>query len=264
MAHLACRHRTGARCARLAPRADGTAGVIRRRHLRHRIHFHDARARRGPRGRRARCARSRALGGRDLPSYRVYCSEQAHSSVDKAVIAIGLGHQSLRRITTDSAFCLDVDALAQAIATDRSAGIAPLAVVATIGTTSTTSVDPLAAIADVCERERVWLHVDAAYAGVAALLPSHRHILAGVDRADSLVVNPHKWLFTPFDLSVVLLPAHGRHSRRLRAHTGVPDDHRPGVVPQPDGHRRPARTAVPGVEAVDDSSLASARVGSGS
>jgi aromatic-L-amino-acid decarboxylase len=91
--------------------------------------------------------------------------------------------------------------LADAIADDRRAERRPIAVVATVGTTSTTSVDPVPAIADICERERLWLHVDAAYAGVAAMVPSHRHILDGVERADSLVVNPHKWLFTPFDLS---------------------------------------------------------------
>jgi aromatic-L-amino-acid decarboxylase len=95
------------------------------------------------------------------------------------------------------------DALAAAIAEDRAAGRLPIAVVATVGTTSTTSVDPVPAIADICARERIWLHVDAAYAGVAAMLPSHAHILDGADRADSLVVNPHKWLFTPVDLSVL-------------------------------------------------------------
>src|SRR5436309_10790081 len=93
------------------------------------------------------------------------------------------------------------DALAAAIGEDRAAGVQPLAVVATVGTTSTTSIDPVPAIAELCARERLWLHVDAAYGGVAAMLPSHAHVLAGVDRADSVVVNPHKWLFTPFDLS---------------------------------------------------------------
>ena len=93
------------------------------------------------------------------------------------------------------------DALRAAIAEDRATGVCPIAVVATVGTTSTTSVDPVDAIADVCEAEGLWLHVDSAYAGVAAMLPEHAHILAGADRADSLVVNPHKWLFTPFDLS---------------------------------------------------------------
>src|SRR5947199_9781309 len=94
-----------------------------------------------------------------------------------------------------------VDALRDAIDDDRAHGILPIAVVPTVGTTSTTSIDPVRDIADICQRERLWMHVDAAYGGVAAMLPSHAHVLAGVDRADSVVVNPHKWLFTPFDLS---------------------------------------------------------------
>jgi len=148
--------------------------------------------------------RVRGLAGRDdLPPLRVYCSEQTHSSIDKSVIAIGLGHQSLRRIAVDGAYRMRPDALRDAIADDRSAGLLPIAVVATVGTTSTTSVDPVAAVADVCEKEGLWLHVDAAYAGVAAMLPSHAHILDGAGRADSLVVNPHKWLFAPVDISVL-------------------------------------------------------------
>ncbi|MBP1635157.1 MAG: ddc 2 [Acidobacteria bacterium] len=145
--------------------------------------------------------RAEGLAGRGLPRYRVYCSEHAHSSIDKAVILIGLGHDALRKIPADAEFRMRADALQAAIAEDRRAGIVPLAVVATVGTTSTTSVDPVEAIADVCARERAWLHVDCAYAGVAAIIPEYRHVLRGVDRADSVVVNPHKWLFTPFDLS---------------------------------------------------------------
>jgi aromatic-L-amino-acid decarboxylase len=146
--------------------------------------------------------RTAGLAGRpELPRYRVYCSDQAHSSIDKAIILLGLGHDSLRKIASDADFRMRPDALAQAIADDRAAGIVPMAVVATVGTTSTTSVDPVAAIADTCAREQVWLHVDCAYAGSAAIVPEYRHILDGVERADSLVVNPHKWLFTPFDLS---------------------------------------------------------------
>jgi aromatic-L-amino-acid decarboxylase len=146
--------------------------------------------------------RTRGLPGRaDVPRLKVYCSDQAHSSVDKAVILLGLGHESLRRVPSDAEFRLRVDALAAAIAEDRAAGDRPLAVVATVGSTSTTSVDAVDEIAAICERERIWLHVDAAYAGVAAMIPEYRWILNGADRADSLVVNPHKWLFTPFDLS---------------------------------------------------------------
>ena len=146
--------------------------------------------------------RQLGLAGRpDVPRLRVYCSDQAHSSIDKGVILAGLGHEALRRIPSDAAFRMRPDELRAAIAEDRAAGILPIAVVATVGTTSTTSVDPVAAIADICESEYVWLHIDSAYAGVAAMLPEHAHILAGAERADSLVVNPHKWLFTPFDLS---------------------------------------------------------------
>ena len=146
--------------------------------------------------------RARGLAGRpDVPPLRVYCSEQAHSSIDKATILLGMGHSALRKTPVDEAFRLRPEALRSAIAEDRSAGWWPVAVVATVGTTSTTSVDPVRAVADICEAERIWLHVDAAYAGVAAMVPGMAHILDGCDRADSLVVNPHKWLFTPFDLS---------------------------------------------------------------
>jgi aromatic-L-amino-acid decarboxylase len=145
--------------------------------------------------------RERGLAGRDLRRPRIYCSEHAHSSVDKAVMTLGFGHAALKRIGADAEFRLRPEALRTAIAEDRAAGLLPIATVATVGTTSTTSVDPVGVIAEICEAEGMWLHVDAAYAGVAAVLPERRGILDGADRADSLVVNPHKWLFTPFDLS---------------------------------------------------------------
>jgi len=158
--------------------------------------------------------RQHGLSGRaDVPRLRVYCSEHAHSSIDKGVILLGLGHDALRKIPADAEFRMRPDALAAAIAEDRHAGLLPFAVVATTGTTSTTSVDPVPAIADICERERLWLHVDAAYGGVAAIVPGHEWVLAGCDRADSLVVNPHKWLFTPFDLSAFYC----RHMDLLRS-----------------------------------------------
>ena len=146
--------------------------------------------------------RERGMAGRaDLPALRVYCSEHAHSSVDKAAITLGLGHQNVVKVPVDGAFRMRVDALAELVASDRARGLVPLAVVATVGTTSTTSVDPVPAVADVCAREGAWLHVDGAYGGVAAVVPELRGVLDGVERADSLVVNPHKWLFTPVDLS---------------------------------------------------------------
>jgi len=146
--------------------------------------------------------REHGLSGRaELPRLRVYCSDQAHSSIDKAVLLLGLGHSALRKIPSDADYRMRPDLLQQAIVEDRSAGWLPIAAVATVGTTSTTSVDPVPAIADICERERIWLHVDAAYGGAAAIVPGHEWVLDGCARADSLVQNPHKWLFTPFDFS---------------------------------------------------------------
>ena len=148
--------------------------------------------------------RARGLAGRsDVGQLRVYCSEHAHSSVDKSVILLGLGHDALRRIEADADYRMRPDALAAAIEDDRRIGVAPVAVVATIGSTSATSVDPVGAIASICARERIWLHIDAAYAGVAAIVPEYSSLLFDAAAADSVVVNPHKWLFTPFDLSVL-------------------------------------------------------------
>jgi aromatic-L-amino-acid decarboxylase len=148
---------------------------------------------------------AQGLAGRpDLPALRVYASTEAHSSIEKACMTLGLGRASLIRIPTNERFELRADALEAAIAADRAAGHRPIAIVATLGTTSSTSVDPVAAIADVAEREGLWLHVDAAYAGVVAMLPDRRAPFAGWERADSIVVNPHKWLFTPLDASLLL------------------------------------------------------------
>jgi aromatic-L-amino-acid/L-tryptophan decarboxylase len=132
---------------------------------------------------------------------RMYASEQAHSSVEKAGIVLGIGQEGLRKVPVDAEFRMDPRALALAVAEDRAAGWTPFAVTATVGSTSTTSIDPVPEIADVCERERLWLHVDAAYAGSAAVVPELRWLLRGCERADSLVMNPHKWLFVPVDLS---------------------------------------------------------------
>jgi aromatic-L-amino-acid decarboxylase len=149
-------------------------------------------------------ARIKGLSGRpDAPPLTVYASDQAHSSIDKSAIVLGVGQENVRRIESDDEFRMSVPALAQAIAADRAVGRLPMAVVATVGTTSTTSIDPVPAIADLCAREGIWLHVDAAYAGSAAICPELRAAMPGLERADSLVVNPHKWLFTPVDCSVL-------------------------------------------------------------
>ena len=151
-------------------------------------------------------------GRKDLPLLRVYASEQAHSSIDKGIITLGLGQRSLRKIPTDREFRMDPNALAEAIDEDKRNGFLPFCVVATVGTTSTSSIDPVPAIVKVCEQHAMWLHVDAAYGGSAAIVPEMQHILEGCRRADSLVLNPHKWLFTPFDLSVLYC----RHMDLLR------------------------------------------------
>jgi len=142
-------------------------------------------------------------GRADLPLPRVYCSEHVHSSIDKPVITLGLGTGSLRQTLLDDRFEMRADLLADAIEEDIENGIVPICVVPTIGTTSSSSVDPVDAIADICENHGIWLHVDAAYAGAASIVPEMRSLFKGWERADSIVTNPHKWLFTPFDLSVL-------------------------------------------------------------
>jgi aromatic-L-amino-acid/L-tryptophan decarboxylase len=149
--------------------------------------------------------RERGMSGRDLPALRIYVTGETHSHVEKAAIALGIGQENVVRVGCDDAYRMRPDALAEAIDADRGAGMQPLAVVATVGTTSTTSVDPVAEIAAVTRARNVWLHVDAAYAGTAAIIPEFRWMLDGVELADSLVVNPHKWMFVPMDLSVLFL-----------------------------------------------------------
>jgi len=131
----------------------------------------------------------------------LYTSNQSHSSIEKGAIAVGIGQQNVRKVPSDSEFRMRPHALAQMIEDDKSSGKRPFCAVATVGTTSSTSVDPVAEIADIAEKHGLWLHVDAAYAGAAAMLPEHKHILDGAERAHSLVLNAHKWLLTPIDLS---------------------------------------------------------------
>jgi aromatic-L-amino-acid decarboxylase len=134
---------------------------------------------------------------------RVYASAHTHSSIEKAVLTLGLGQQGYRPIETDEAFRMKPQALREALAEDTAAGIRPVAVVPTLGTTSSASLDPVAEIARICEEHDVWMHVDAAYGGPAAVVPELRPLFAGWERADSIVLNPHKWLFTPVDCSVL-------------------------------------------------------------
>jgi len=148
--------------------------------------------------------RGRGLAGRgDVPVLRIYSSAHSHSSVDKAAMALGLGLENVVHVECDEAYRMRPEALRRAMQIDRDRGFLPIAVVATVGTTSTTSIDPVRAIAEISRSEGVWLHVDGAYGGIGAIVPEMRNVLDGVDLADSLVVNPHKWLFTPMDCSVL-------------------------------------------------------------
>jgi aromatic-L-amino-acid decarboxylase len=148
--------------------------------------------------------RGKGLSGRsDLPRLRIYASEEAHSSIEKAAIVLGIGQEGVRKIPTDEAFRLDVHALEKAVEDDLEAGDKPTCVIATIGTTSTTSVDPVKEISKICRKHGIWLHVDAAYGGAAAVIDEMRSLFTGWENADSIVVNPHKWLFTPIDCSIL-------------------------------------------------------------
>lgn len=148
--------------------------------------------------------RTLGLSGRsELPIFRLYTSDQAHSSVEKAAIALGLGEHNVRRIASDAAFRMDAAALREAVRSDLRHGFKPLAVVATVGTTSTASVDPVREIAAICAQYQMWLHIDAAYGGGLALLPEHKWVTDAWAEADSLVINPHKMLFVPLDFSAL-------------------------------------------------------------
>ena len=156
--------------------------------------------------------REAGLAGRGLPQFRIYASDQAHSSIEKSAIALGLGESNVRRVASDAEFRMRLPALEETIAEDVRQGFRPLAVVAMVGTTSTAAVDPVAEIAAICRRHGLWLHIDAAYGGGLALLPEMAWIKAGWAEADSLVINPHKMLFVPFDFSALYV----RDVERLR------------------------------------------------
>ncbi|PIQ27697.1 aspartate aminotransferase family protein [bacterium (Candidatus Blackallbacteria) CG17_big_fil_post_rev_8_21_14_2_50_48_46] len=145
--------------------------------------------------------RANSQGLQGLPRYTLYCSSEAHSSIEKAVRMAGLGSENLRKIEVDQNFALQATALETQIQADRAAGYEPLCVVAAFGTTGSTAIDPLAEIAAICQREGLWLHIDAAFAGSALILPEIQALAHGLEYADSFVFNPHKWLLTNFDCS---------------------------------------------------------------
>jgi aromatic-L-amino-acid decarboxylase len=147
--------------------------------------------------------RQHGMAARNIPALRVYITEHTHSHVEKACIALGIGRDNVVKIACDAAYRMRPGDLSARLEADVAAGMKPMCVVATAGTTSTTSSDPIDEIAEVTEARNVWLHVDAAYAGVAAIMPEYRWLLKGAQRADSIVVNPHKWLFVPMDCSAL-------------------------------------------------------------
>jgi aromatic-L-amino-acid/L-tryptophan decarboxylase len=144
---------------------------------------------------------SNLSGPETLNGLRIYCSSETHSSIEKAVKIAGLGSTNLIKVKVDKNFRMDSAALEQAIKTDIENGFSPVCVVATIGTTGCAAIDPLSAIAEITNRYRTWLHVDAAFAGTALVLPEYRYMIEGIEFADSFVFNPHKWMFTNFDCS---------------------------------------------------------------
>ena len=160
----------------------------------------------------APATRKVGLTGRNLPRLRIYTSDQAHSSAEKAAIALGLGEENVVRIQSDDHFRMEVNSLGQKIIEDRQNDLQPLAVVATVGTTSTASVDPVRDIGNLCREAKIWLHIDAAYGGGFTMLPEYEWMREGWELADSIVINPHKTLFVPLDFSVLYV----RDLERLR------------------------------------------------
>src|SRR6266571_3930532 len=146
---------------------------------------------------------TRKLGliNRDLPRFRIYTSDEAHSAAEKAAITLGIGEENVQRVETDADFRIDVNALRETIARDVRHNFKPLAVIATVGTTSSASVDPVPEIAKICREQKMWLHIDGAYGGAFAMVPEYKWAGKGWDMADSIVINPHKTLFVPLDFS---------------------------------------------------------------
>jgi aromatic-L-amino-acid decarboxylase len=188
--------------------------------------------------------RTRGVAGRgELTTFRAYASGQAHSSLEKAMVMLGLGEANVVHVATDGEFRMDVAALRAAMEADVATGYRPMAVVATVGTTSSASVDPVREIAALCREHAAWLHVDAAYGGALAVLPEGRWAMDGAELADSVVVNPHKWLFVPLDFSALFT----RHPQQLRAVFALTPEYLRGDASAADGDDRSAVAQSSGV-----------------
>lgn len=143
--------------------------------------------------------------GFDNQKLRFYCSSETHSSMDKAIKVLGAGMDNLVKIAVDEKMAIIPSALEQAITQDLENGLIPCAVVAAVGTTGTLAIDPVDAIGNICNKYELWLHIDAAYAGTALMLPEYHSVIHGIEKADSFVFNPHKWMFTNFDCTVYFI-----------------------------------------------------------
>ena len=160
--------------------------------------------------------REEGLGGEGRPRLVVYASDQVHHCVDKAVDLLGIGTRNLRKIETDDRFRVRTDLLEAAIAADRDAGLLPAIVVGSAGTVNTGAIDPLEELADLCLRESLWFHVDGAYGAMAVLSPRLKPLFAGIERADSIAADPHKWLYVPYEAGATLVREPGRLAATFR------------------------------------------------
>ena len=160
--------------------------------------------------------RAEGLAGDGRPRFVVYASDQVHHCIDKAVDLLGIGTRNLRKIETDDRFRIRVDHLETQIATDRSAGLVPAIVVGNAGTVNTGAIDPLDELADICRRESLWFHADGAYGAMARLSPRLAPLFAGLERADSIAADPHKWLYVPYEAGATLLREPGRLAATFR------------------------------------------------
>lgn len=199
--------------------------------------------------------RERGIVGRDLPVLRLYTSDQAHNSVDKAAITLGIGTDNVVRLPVDARDRMDPRALREALRDDVRRGLRPFAVVATVGTTATGAIDPLPEIAAVCREFGVWLHVDAAYGGFWRLVDGIRPEVDHLGLADSVVVNPHKVLFSSLEVTALYSPAQGRAGQHLPAGPGVSAHHPRGRGRRLHEPQSPTGPPVPGVEALVDHPL---------